>query len=113
MKEPHPKRAFEILTARVRISRTRVEAPGIAPLDLARGFTLRGFKAATDRMLLVQTEAGRVIELWVGWKRKVAIGRKRKRKGGKKVYNDAAIFVTKDAGTRVVSGGLPSLGKRR
>lgn len=103
-----PNTALELDTNIVRVKRESIEVPGLSPLKLKSGFTLRGFQKNSDRLFLVSGPEGWFMELSVP-----ATVKRKKNKKEERIHNDAAIFVTKETGHRIWSGGLPSLGKKR
>jgi len=107
-RSPHPKAALELDTGVVRLTPDSVELLVGSPLQFVSGNRLKGFNPAIDRAFLICGPDGWSVEVWFK-----ARPRKEKPKKRDRMHNDAAIFVTKEVGNRLLSGGLPSLGKRR
>lgn len=117
-----PKIVMEIDTRLVQVQVWSIIAPGLPPLMLKPGNTLAGFDSKSGRIFLVWCDEGWVVEIWTEYPAR-RTGRKpeetKHKEGtkmgakGKRIHNEAAIFVTERTGHKVWSGGLPSLGKRR
>lgn len=118
-----PKVVIEIDTRLIQVQVWSIIVPGLPALMLKPGNTLARFDAKSGRIFLVRGDEGWAVEVWTeypapkrGRKPEEAKHKKETKKGGskgKRIHNEAAIFVTDETRHRVWSGGLPSLGKRR
>lgn len=116
-----PNIAIELDIRLVRVQLWSIEVPGMPALMLRRGNTLNGFDSASGRILLVSGDQGWIVEVWMPTAARKTTHTSTAKKGkvakkgtkGKRMYNAAAIFITEKAGHKVLSGGLPSLGKKR
>jgi len=129
----HSTRKFELDPTKVKIQRTSVELPNLAILPFSKGSGLDYFDPTIDRVFLALKLGSWVLESHrpiskpkkqtptkrsaskpkkqTDKKRTASKSSREKTKRHKhiKIYSDAAIFPTRG----VVSGGLPSLGKRQ
>jgi hypothetical protein len=109
--QPANPSAFELRPDAIQVGATAVDIPGVVILQYETGNRLKGFNPSADRVFLVARSGQWFVE--VRFKPRPKPKKGAGKKGPPKIYNDAALFVTGSVGHSVVSGGLPSLGKRR
>lgn len=102
---------FELVAGAIQVGGTAINIPGVVTLEYETGHHLRGFNPSIDRVFLVAKSGKWFVE--IRFRPRTKPKNLAGKKAPPKIYNDAALFVTGSVGHRVVSGGLPSLGKRR
>lgn len=91
---------------------THISVRQIGKLASEKPFSWRDVGLKKDYLCIVERPSGWMAFLSLS-QPKAAAAQTKSGKKEPRIHNDAAIFVTGRVGNRTLSGGLPSLGKRR